>query len=189
MTERLIDAMCGYHRRWTVENRMWRDAILCRQGCRTVTRVVLLPHLDQARQLAIHEAGHAVVFLALGDQIRYATLNANANDPSLSPGGVQTFSDQRDARGILAGPAAVAFWAAPTSNADIVDIANGARDDFRNVWKAGISVESVADLLRGADRLVAYYWASVERVADALLAAGRLSGDEIAAIAGITCNA
>lgn len=180
MTARLADAMCRYHRRWTVENRMWRDSMICAEGCETVTGVILLPHLNLGEQLAIHEAGHAVAFLALGEGV----LEAVADLDNL-PGSVRTVSTTCDARGVLAGAAAVTRWAQPDCDEDFVDIANGAQHDFRNMWNAGVSIETATQVLRQADDIVAALWPAIERVAEVLLTRGRLTGDEIADLAGI----
>ncbi|GAA0529410.1 hypothetical protein GCM10010172_07610 [Paractinoplanes ferrugineus] len=98
-------------------------------------------------------------------------------------------SDGYPAKALMAGAAAVERWATrwayPLDDADRVDVASGACSDFEVAWTCGLSVADAGAALREADRDVAEHWPAVERVADALLAAGRLSGEEIAAIARI----
>lgn len=196
MTARLIDFLCARHRRGILETRCW-PADKCGENtwCQNCSngRGLLLPHLDSREQLAIHEAGHAVVHLLCGTVIDYAFIAEGDIAAMTNPGGVHLNSDGYPAKALMAGAAAVERWATrcayPLDAADLVDIACAACTDFAIAWECGLSVEDAGAALREADGDVADHWSAIGRVAEALLAVGRLSGSEIASIAELEVTA
>lgn len=196
MSRRLIDLLCARHRSTVLDTRCW-PADKCGENswcmdCYT-GHAILLPHLNSREQLAIHEAGHAVVHLLCGTRIDHAFIESGDIANMRNPGGVHLDSESYPAKALMAGAAAVELWATrwayPIDNADLIDIACGAVSDFDIAWKCGLTVEDAGRALREADDDVATHWSAVERVAEALLSSSRLSGAEIAAIARIEAAA
>ncbi len=191
MSVRLIELMCDRHVILIAATRIWPcdlagDMSNCRDCGKDAPpgmhRITVLPAIDPRTTLAVHEAGHAVVHLAQGTPVDAAELGDERGHVEIGGDGTQW------AEGTMAGAAAAKVRAdrhGLTARAHLVDIAWSAREDFKILHDHGLSMVDINDALTLADDLVAIHWPAIERVADALLAAGRLSGAEVAAIAGL----
>ncbi|BCY10960.1 hypothetical protein [Actinoplanes sp. L3-i22] len=94
---------------------------------------------------------------------------------------------QQTWEGVAAGACAVARWAARhglTAPADRVDAASTGAGDFQLSHDHDVAKQDIARRMATADRLVVVHWPAIARVADALVTRGRLTGDEIAGLAG-----
>jgi hypothetical protein len=187
---RLIDYLCDRHQQHILDTHTWPDdwrfGAYC-TNCGSASQVLQLPHLDPNQQLAIHEAGHAVAHLTVGTRLLYASLNADDFNGEVA-GGVRFEDGPYDAVALMAGAAAVSHWArmfGPLSDADWVDVVFGASHDFRDAYNEGLTVAEAAGVGLRANILVSGRWDAIERVADMLLVRGRLSGAEIADLAGM----
>lgn len=185
MTDRLIDLLCPAHRAETLGTRCWPAAFPFCDDCATVNPVPPpLPGIDPAREMAIHEAGHAVLFLDLG--IHVIEVSAGAGH------GYAAFTntvdyDQSNLPGLIgrwAGQAATMHWLRETGQLDdaaTVDLAAVSRSDT-----AAILTHGHTDLIfeaRGiADRMSARRWPAIEAVAELLIARGSLTAAEVAAV-------
>lgn len=192
MTARLIDLLCGRHRSFILDTRLWpadcpiNGTFGAYLDCRDCDNARIPGHLfDDAEKAAVHEAGHAVMYVAAGADVEYAVLNPGQRDS-----GQVRFSGSlsRDEflTGTWGGVAATLHWAdrmLMLDDAAVVDLVVCGYGDLQ------FALDHVSDFGgRDADRAyeqVGRHWDAVECVADALLAAGRLSGSEIAGLAGI----
>jgi hypothetical protein len=66
-----------------------------------------------------------------------------------------------------------------------VDVAMSSRSDTACIRDNASGSGAMVEARVAADDLISDCWTSIERVADMLLARGRLSGDEIADLAGL----
>lgn len=183
---RLIDLMCARHRDQVLETMLWAGDTADCYSCTNRSAVALLPHLDQQRCIAVHEAGHAVAYLIVGERVIGAYLHPDGR------GGVNFVARQPQPAAVWAGPSALRHMLAlsgPVSDTDLVDVAAtggvGANSDavqLRAMAGQGIDITAARD---AADTLVADHWDAIDRVAGALLDRGRLAGAEVAAVAGL----
>lgn len=191
---RLIDFLCRTHRTIVVEGRYWPNGLIIDANtCHSCTeqvppgehQFVTLPGIDPYLTLAIHEAGHAVVHLAQGTPIDGAEMQGNRAVVHVGGDGSQ------QPEGTLAGAAAVRMRAIRHglgSEADVADAVWTAHQDFQLLYDCGFTYYDVENLLEPTGDLVAEHWAAIERVADRLLVRGRLTGDEIADLAGLEAS-
>jgi hypothetical protein len=147
---------------------------------------------------AIHEAGHAVIALAGGGHLHYATI---AKDPANPTVGGTTFScGLSDATGRLfatftaAGERAIDRWlhqAGMWTPERAVAAEVGARSDRHQFLRINpdvgfgdkpIDYRAVHDL---ADQAVYRHWNAITTVADALVQRLHITGDDIARICGL----
>jgi hypothetical protein len=142
---------------------------------------------------AVHEAGHAVLHILFGHVVNYAMV---ADDPDASGViGSVNFDAYTTAYRLAittwAGREAVLLqldqWDA-LDDASRVDAAYAVRGDWEFLTGLGLGQLELEPSRVCAGELVAEHWPAVERVADALLARGRLTGDDITDVAGLTCN-
>jgi hypothetical protein len=212
VTPRLIDVLCGRHadraqQRWPVPGDLFALFDKCgtcnfiaynRTGGTVAIRS--LPDLDHRTYeyaTCLHEASHAVIGLAARIPVNFVVVVPRTGELQTEPGGqtnVGEFSVPFDqwAAMMWAGQRAQMRWlrsAGWDTPANRVDVANLGWDDTRRVLddaaKHGLPDDVGWEL---CGELLDLRWPAVERVADALLTAGRLSGDEVAAIAGLPCR-
>jgi ATP-dependent Zn protease len=129
------------------------------------------------KHVAYHEAGHAVIGLMLGCEVRMATIRprySSLGSVDVQPGGsVETAQIKVD----LAGPLAERL-VSPLSFFDLIN--RGSRTDWLSAWKAARRDEDVIlDLIRETKALVQQYRDAIVRVATALLERETLTGDDI----------
>lgn len=211
-TLRLIDLMCERHRRLVLDTRLWPAGYIPgnhRPGnnscddCAVVGALMPsgrmgpnLPGVDIVEEASVHEAGHAVAYLAHGVLVEFAAL-----EPGDAPGSTGHVSLDLPGRWYSTTPHLIGLWAGQAASLWWLESMRGL-DDAAKIDLVATSVSDTAMLFehaprhqdiavaRGrADDLVRRHWSSIERVADALLARGRLTGDEIAVLAGMTCPA
>lgn len=199
MSLRLIDLMCERHRALILDARTWPadnpPGGICalRFPCPDCGsgEPDLLPGLSLRRETVVHEAGHAVAYLAQGATVRHAQVALH------DPHGYVEFAmpmewkqGHRHVTAVLAGQAASRHWLdgmGMLDDAALVEVVYSSQADTASLGEAGIQADSIATALVAADALVTEHWPAIERVADALLARGRLDGAEIAALAGVGC--
>lgn len=184
---RLIDLMCDRHRDQVLDTRLWVEETADCLRCSTSTaEVALLPHLDAQLCIAAHEAGHAVAYLVLGQQVTGAEVTSDGR------GTVSFITSSPQPAGVWAGPAALLHMletGGSVTDADRIDViatANvGANSDATQLTAMaadGVDIWAARDV---ADVLVAKHWPAVTRVAEALLDRGRLSGADVAQLADL----
>lgn len=192
---RLIDLVCDRHREQILATRVWPAGHVLGgpDGCAScaalfppgATRFAALPDLDNRTVLAVHEAGHAVIHTALGTAVDFAEVGGER-------GTVKTMKIGHRVEAVLAGAAAVQMLAdrnGLTAQADLLDVTWTAQHDFQDLLDHSVSVSSIGIFLDDAACFVEAHWTAIERVADGLLRRGRLDGDEIAGLAGLTVPA
>lgn len=208
---RLIDLMCHRHQHLLITGRFWPADYIpgnhqpgnnsCHDcGIIGATRPYGPIHADTpgvnpTEEAAIHEAGHAVAYLTHNIHVDYASLapgDAEGSRAHLSVLLGDSLNTTAHRIGLWAGQSATLLWLdrqGLLDDAARIDVAWNAGLDSRDLWDCGVEA-GVHDPARDdADRLVADRWDAIERVADMLLARGRLSGDEIAELAGFAgCN-
>lgn len=201
MTLRLIDLICDGCRDAILDARVWLPPSRCTECALLAERHhgesgPNLPHLDGREAAAIHEAGHVVVGLACDYTIHYATLGPSGRAGSSAHYQAQIFDYQVGSSGhvvmALAGSAAGRRWVLAqgcASDADMLEVVNTGLTDVGDMFERGWVFEDVASRVPDADAVVDLHWHAIERVAAALLDHGRLTGDEIAQIAGLECGA
>jgi hypothetical protein len=205
MTLRLIDVLCDNHISNIVDTGIWPAGFEAYQ-CDDCVRVhghlppqrvqPITPGADLPSISAHHEAGHAVVHMLYGAEVVEVMLP----DTCTTDGGGTTHLSVpkrlAGSAGYLAGT-----WAGSEAAIHYLDQV-GLLDRAARIDVANTSVGDIADIRQHvtnplvlettramAIRLVAEHWSAIERVADALLDHGRLTGDEIAQIAGLGCGA
>lgn len=210
MTLRLIDHLCRDHAqqaesRWPIAGDLRALFDQCWE-CEHITarlhpdgsyHIRSLPTLDfrtYDQLTALHESAHAVLGLVARMPLNYACIEPRTADLQIGFSGCVNWGDfsipfDEWAAMCWAGQQAQMRWLAATGRntaANRVDVANLGWDDTRQVLESAaehrISEDTGWDLC--GERLD-QHWASIERVADALLAAARLSGAEIADLAGL----
>jgi hypothetical protein len=203
VTGRFIDLLCPWHRQYILETRVWPErhdpgtGSSCRE-CRITAATVpegwfrQLPGFDAREVAAIHETGHIVAVAVLGYTPGYITLEGSGRSGSTAHYTADLPTDAVHGIGhaavVLAGEAATRRWlvcSRADTDADLLDAVYGGKLDTEDLHTFGLSRVDVDVSLATADRLVAEHWPAVERVADMLLARGRLSGNEIADLAGM----
>jgi hypothetical protein len=195
MTARLIDVMCFGHRALILGNRMWPagfDLANCPNCTDDRDEANILPGIDPAQEMSIHEAGHAFAWLSLGVEVIDVDLGGNSRFRAYTNYRSYNLGSFPELIGLWAGAAATRNWirrVGALTDAAEIDIAMTARSDIQLIIENCADPDAVAETRDLADRLVARHWGSIERIADALLVAGRLSGEAIAAIAQLPCNA
>lgn len=194
--------MCERHQQTVLADRIWPigykpgDTTTC-YGCRRVEHpfayVRPFPRFGQIENEAIHECGHVVLALAHGFIVDYVALESSGRGGSTAHWSGRTteqasLNSTEFAQVTVAGEAAVRHWLfreGEATAANLVDAAFGglldAEDLAAMTWGG-----TPQDALARADILVADHWPAIERVADMLLARGRLAGDEIADVAGLS---
>lgn len=214
MTLRLIDHLCTSHAiqaqsRWPIAGGLADLFDRCHQchhiaedlhpmGTYSIRSLPDFDHHTYDQVTALHEAAHAVLGLAAGMPLNYAEIRPRTDEIDSGPGGCVNWGDysipiDKWAAMVWAGQRAQMRWLTASgldTAANRVDVTNLGCDDTRRVLDAAgernlpesIGWDLCADLLD-------LHELAIERVADALLAAGRLSGDEIAALSGVGCNA
>lgn len=214
MTARLIDHLCTTHAvqaqsRWPIAggySDLLDDCHRCRDkaadlhplGSYSIRSLPDFDHRTYDLVTALHESAHAVLGLIAEMPLNYAEIRPRTDEIDTKPGGCVNWGEfltpmDEWAAMVWAGQRAQMCWLTASgldSAANRVDVTHIGCDDTRRVLQAasghGLSDDLGWDLC--GDRLE-QYWPVIEWVADALLAAGRLTGDEIAAIAGLTCAA
>lgn len=210
MTLRLIDHLCTLHAqqaelRWPVAGDL---AVLfdtcgsCDQLAASlhpegVYSIRVLPDLDHRTYEhgdAIHEAAHAVLGLAADMPLNYAEIAARTDSMQAGPRSHTKWHDyetpiEQWAAMCWSGLRAHMRWLTELgldTRANRVDVVNMGCHDTKLVLDAARTHGLPNDIgwTLSAD-LLERHWPTIERVADALLAAGRLSGDEIAALARV----
>jgi hypothetical protein len=184
VTPRLIDFVCGQHQRQILDTRLWAAETFDCRDCRTAgCRVLLLPHLDTRRCIAVHEAGHAVAYLTLGQRVTRVELTPDDR------GAVDFLADGPQPAAAWAGMAAIGHLlhlTGPVTSADLIDVAGtggvGDSSDAEQLYAMAAKGVDITVARAAADALVVARWAAISRVADALLKQGRLTGDEIAGL-------
>lgn|GEM_PF-1754546 len=193
---RVRDFVCAGHRKEIAETLMWPALWGMCPDCRRAYRALpagaavdLLPHAGGwKRALAVHEAGHAVTYLHLGVGVNYITVLEGKNGGQGGTTSIALPPDQLVPAGLWAGFAAERRLLLPgePEEADLIDLASGSRHDALKLIAACSTFdEIVAARLRAAE-IADRYADAIDRVAVALVEAGRLAGDQIADLAGIT---
>ena len=202
VTLRLINAMCDKHRDRILSTQIWTPGfnIGDRTDCRACAEVsdslprqmvyAVVPGTDGYEVGAFHEAGHVVVHLLHGVE----SLEVEMDDDRGKGGGRVSFTAQQ---GWLGGTDYLAgTWAGFAASihliersgllddAAVVDMARRAGSDMEQALGYEPDLRRHCEARERATVLVDEHWSSVERVADALLARGRLTGAEIAELAG-----
>ncbi|MDP9797457.1 hypothetical protein J2S43_005969 [Catenuloplanes nepalensis] len=185
MATRLIDVMCDRHRDETLTARCWPVTQPTCSDCGPTDDVTWFPGLDPKQELAVHEAGHAVVFQELGIPIVEA-----AAQPGHGLAGYTTpiLEDQfayASLVGWWAGQSATLHWLDQNGGLDeasTVDAVSVSRTDLDPLI-AHVDLNRVATARALADALAASEWPAIEAVATELAVRGRLSGDETADLA------
>jgi ATP-dependent Zn protease len=129
------------------------------------------------RHIAYHEAGHAVIGLMLGCEVRKATIRPRYS--SLGSADVQPGSAEPGAqiKVDLAGPLAERL-VSPHSLFDLIH--RGSRTDWLSAWKgARRDEEVILNLIHETKALVQENRDAIGRVATALLERETLTGDDI----------
>lgn len=204
---RLIDLMCDHHRNLIITGRLWpvgyspgnhRPGNNSCNDCGIIGAAqpsgpirARTPGVRQAEDSAIHEAGHAIAYLAHGAVVDYAALEPGDENGSLahiSVGIGDAYHTAVHRIGLWAGQAASLRWLDARGlldDAARIDVVWNAGLDSRDLWDCGVT-PGVHDPARDdADQLIAEHWSAIERVAEKLLAHGQLTGDEIVDLAGL----
>jgi hypothetical protein len=202
MMFRLADIMCARHKALILDTRLWPQNYTAGnhnpgnnscENCADVGRQAptgiptVLPHLEPVEHMAFHESGHAVVYLHLGVTVDYAALEASPDGAEGSQAHVSVDASGCSLVGLWAGTAAARRWLLTrgvSDDADLIDVINGGHLDAREIHESGFGRRDVNAARDHADGLVNQNWSAIERVAAALLIRGRLTGDEIAELAG-----
>jgi hypothetical protein len=186
VTSRLIDLLCDRHRQLVLDARTWAtsDCFHCAKA--DSSEVAIFPGVDSREEMAVHEAGHAYAYLRVGIQVECVDLGGNERFAAYTNAFGHDQSGLAGLTGLWAGPAATRVWLdrlGLLDDAASVDIAMSSRTDTRVVIEKARDHGLIAEACDLADRLMDRHFAAIERVADALLVRGRLSGEEIAALA------
>jgi len=139
-------------------------------------------HGVNPKHVAYHEAGHAVIGLILGCEVRNATIRprySSLGSVDVQPGAaVEATTAQIIVD--LAGPLAERL-VSPRSFFDLIN--RGSRTDWLSAWKGvGRNEDVILDLIHETRTLVRHYREAIARVATALLERETLTGEEIARI-------
>ncbi len=210
MTLRLIDHLCPTHveaalDRWPVAGdfgTLLNECFSCDMICRNlhpdgVYSIRVLPDLDSRTYEqgdAIHEAAHAVLGLRADMPLDCVVIAVRTDSVQAGPRSHTRWHDystpvEQWAAMCWAGQRAHLRWLAGKdldTRANRVDVASIGSSDTKLVLDAAEMHGLSDDIGWGLSTdLLDRHWNSIERVADALLGAGRLSGAEIADIAGI----
>ena len=195
MTLRLIDLLCDRHRQAVLDTCMWpADFKLadCPQCSDDNGEADIFPGVDARHEMAVHEAGHAYAYLRFGIQLECVDLGGNDRFAAYTNAYGHDQSGLAGLTGLWAGPVAVRAWLdrlGLLDDAAQVDVAMSARTDTRVIVEVAREQRLVIEARELAEQLAGRHLPSIERIADALLVHGRLSGDEIAALAELTCGA
>ncbi len=188
MSRRIADLLCDRHLDYMLDTelwpREWAGNVVC-ADCDS-GHLDLLPQLNPDLQLAFHEAGHALCHQLTGSTVELVMLDFGGR----GLGGVKfaTKDGTYDLAALMAGAAAVALWAqsyAPLAAEDVVDVIFGARHDFVDAWRCGVTEDDLGRALTVADGLVADSWAGVERIAETLLSRRSLTGQDVLLLGGL----
>jgi hypothetical protein len=192
---RAADVVCDHHKTVIVATRLWpADYQVC-PDCRLLSNalpaggILLLPHLDTSRCVAVHEAGHAVTYTLLGVKVHYASMRPG-DGVSYQVGGhvsLDLAPDEYVPVGLWGGTAAVRrlmLNAGTPTIEDLIDLGNNGYGDTIMLRKSGVSDVELRAARDRADEMAEHYWEAISRVADALLARGRLTGAEIVELVG-----
>lgn len=194
---RLIDVLCDQHRDHILTNHIWpADCPISGTfgnylDCPDCGNQTIPGHgHDNAEQAAVHEAGHAVLYTLGGIAVDHARI-----DPGHRNNGKVEFSGTMDRDVLLTstwgGVAATLHWLDQMrmlDDAGVVDMVATGYGDLRFGLEYVSDLSAHVDGVAEASRLIANHWDAVERVADVLLARGYLTGEEIAAVAGLGCG-
>lgn len=193
MTVRLIDLMCTLHRDYTLRTRMWpfgTDMTNCAR-CDLREAADVFPGVDVLKEAAVHEAGHAIAYLTDGLHVEEVNLAGNERFAAYTNVEEHPRGSLVGLTGLWAGPAAVRAWlerAHLLDDATEIDIAMSSRTDTALIASAA-ETGLVDEALERADRLAGSRMWAINRVAESLTVHHRLTGAQIAELAGMTCGA
>lgn len=206
---RLIDHLCPRHAdaaltRWPIAGNLGDLFDVCDSCFDIAARlhpegnyvIRVLPDLDKRTYEysdTIHESAHAVLGMLAGMTLNFAHIEPRT-DGVRELGSYVNWADYRTpvdqwAAMCWAGQRAQMRWLLAEglgTYANRIDVANMGWNDTKMVLESATKHGLPSDI--GWDlcgQLLDEHWSTIERVADALLTVGRLSGDEIAAIAGL----
>jgi hypothetical protein len=179
---RLIDTLCWPHRSVFLAARMWPAVSMCTDCSYDTADLVFLPGVDERKELAIHEAGHA--FALMRDlNVQYVTLANNDRFAAHTSFEVGERASLPVLTGMWAGHAAARTWLSRLGKLDPaaeIDLAQGARSDAAFICSATSDVDLINEARERADWVIARHFARIERVAEALLAdGGCLTGQQV----------